>query len=123
METRHSGKDTLFIVYVIFAALYLGVQMFQGLSYRDIGIYMSGSQHFNEEPYAIYYLGQWFLTYGLTNWLCHAFSLNSLTVLPCSAIILSIFSLSNPNSSKNVLFIIYNLLFIYEYFTCVSNHE
>ena len=38
METRHSGKDTLFIVYVIFAALYLGVQMFQGLSYRDIGI-------------------------------------------------------------------------------------
>ena len=77
METRHSGKDTLFIVYIIFAALYLGVQMFQGLSYRDIGIYMSGSQHFNEEPYAIYYLGQWFLTYGLTNRLCHAFSLNS----------------------------------------------
>ena len=54
-----------FSIYLLFAALFLGVQMFQGLSYLDIGMYMSGYQHFTSDPYASYFLGQWILTYDV----------------------------------------------------------
>ena len=66
-----------FSIYLLFAALFLGVQMFQGLSYLDIGMYMSGYQHFTSDPYASYFLGQWILTYDVTSALCKLFSINS----------------------------------------------
>ena len=69
--------DKMFLVYITFAAAFLGVQMFQGLSYLDIGMYMSGYRHFTEDPYASYFLGQWLLTYDLTSAICRLFSINS----------------------------------------------
>lgn len=66
-----------FILYIFFVIIYLGIQMFQGFSHLDIGFYMSGYQHFNEEPYVSYFLGQWLLSFQLTLFLCDLFSINS----------------------------------------------
>ncbi len=66
-----------FILYIFFVIIYSGVQMFQGFSNLDIGFYMSGYQHFNEEPYVSYFLGQWLLSFQLTSFLCDLFSINS----------------------------------------------
>ena len=35
-------EDLPFIIYLCLSTLYLGAQMFQGLSFLDIGMYMSG---------------------------------------------------------------------------------
>ena len=53
------------------------IQMFQGFSWLDIGFYMSGYQHFTDEPYVSYFLGQWLLSFQLTSWLCKTFSIDS----------------------------------------------
>lgn len=66
-----------FILYLLFVAVYLGAQMFQGFSWLDIGMYMSGYRHFTSDPYASYFLGQWILTYDLTSSLCRIFSIDS----------------------------------------------
>ena len=66
-----------FVVYLLFAAAFLGIQMCQGFSWLDIGMYMSGAEHFNSDPYASYFLGQWILTYDLTGMLCRLFSVDS----------------------------------------------
>lgn len=71
------NEDRSFFLYLIFAIAFLGAQMFQGLSYLDIGMYMSGYQYFNKEPYTIYYLGQWILSYQFTGWLCDLFSIKT----------------------------------------------
>ncbi len=59
-----------FALYLLFAALYLGVQMFQGFSFLDIGMYSMGYGNFVSDPYASCYLGQWIMTYDVTFWLC-----------------------------------------------------
>ena len=74
---RTSGSAYPFILYILFVTVYLGAQMFQGFSWLDIGFYMSGYQHFTDEPYVSYFLGQWLLSFQLTSWLCKAFSIDS----------------------------------------------
>lgn len=76
-KTFFESGNKFFCLYLIFVVVYLGAQMFQGLSYLDIGMYMSGYQYFNEDPYASYFLGQWILTYNLTSALCKVFSIDS----------------------------------------------
>ena len=76
-KPSNAGIDTVFILYSVFAAVYLGIQMFQGFSYLDIGFYMSGYQHFNDDPYVSYFLGQWLLSFNLTSALCRLFSINT----------------------------------------------
>lgn len=76
-KPSNAGTDTVFILYSVFAAVYLGIQMFQGFSYLDIGFYMSGYQHFNDDPYVSYFLGQWLLSFNLTSALCRLFSINT----------------------------------------------
>ena len=70
-------KNTAFMIYILIATIYLGSQMFQGFSFLDIGIYMSGYQHFNNEPFSTYYLGQWLLTYHFSAFLCKIMSVSS----------------------------------------------
>ncbi len=55
-KPSNAGTDIVFIIYSVFATVYLGIQMFQGFSYLDIGFYMSGYQHFNDDPYVSYFL-------------------------------------------------------------------
>lgn len=76
-KPSNAGTDIVFIIYSVFATVYLGIQMFQGFSYLDIGFYMSGYQHFNDDPYVSYFLGQWLLSFNLTSALCHLFSINT----------------------------------------------
>lgn len=66
-----------YFIYIAFAALYLGLQMFQGLSFLDIGMYMSGYSHFSSDPYSCYYLGQWFLTYAFSAAWCDMLDVRS----------------------------------------------
>lgn len=77
MDCNTLRGNLIFAAYIVIATLYLGIQMFQGLSPIDIGVYMSGYQHFNEEPYTLYYLGQWLMTYSFSGWLCDVLSINS----------------------------------------------
>lgn len=53
-------------VYLLVVAAFLGVQAMQGLSFLDIGMYMSGYEHFPSDPGMTAYLGQWIATYLLT---------------------------------------------------------
>lgn len=73
----HRHPRLIFLAYLLFVAVFLGVQMFQGFSWLDIGMYMSGTEHFNSDPYASYFLGQWILTYNLTGMLCRLFAADS----------------------------------------------
>ena len=66
-----------FIAYILFAAAFLGIQMFQGLSYLNIGFYMSGYQHFRDDPVTVYFLGQWLMTFLSMSALCDLLSVNS----------------------------------------------
>lgn len=66
-----------FAVYLLFVAVYLGIQMFQGFSFLDIGMYMMGYKNFVSDPYASSYLGQWIMTYDVTYWICRIFGLHS----------------------------------------------
>lgn len=82
METNlrslaHSYPHLPFAAYLLFVAVFLGVQMFQGFSWLDIGMYMSGVEHFNSDPYASAFLGQWIMTYNVTGWLCRWLSVDS----------------------------------------------
>lgn len=52
-------------LYFVFAAVFLTAECLQGFSWLDIGMYMSGYEHFSQDPYAISYLGLWALTYQL----------------------------------------------------------
>lgn len=70
-----------FAIYLLFAAVYLGIQMFQGFSFLDIGMYMMGYKNFVSDPYASSYLGQWIMTYDVTYWICRIFGLHSFMAL------------------------------------------
>ena len=78
LTNKLSGYRHLpFIVYILFATVFLGIQMFQGLSYLDIGFYMSGYQHFREETVTVYFLGQWLMTFLSMSALCDLLSINT----------------------------------------------
>lgn len=74
-QTRNG--DIPFLIYIALATAYLGIQMFQGLSFLDIGFYMSGYQYFNDEPEVSYYLGQWLMTFVTTSAICKTLAINS----------------------------------------------
>lgn len=59
-------KRTLTVLYFMASALILVMFSMQGFSFLDIGMYMSGYEHFNDEPYVNYFLGQWLLSFQLT---------------------------------------------------------
>lgn len=86
------NRNRLFILYILFATLYLGMQMFQGFSFLDIGIYMSGYQHFGDEPATTYYLGQWLLTYSLSSLFCKLFAIKTFMGIRVMHLMLTIVS-------------------------------
>lgn len=70
-------KRTLTVLYFVVAALILVAFSVQGFSYLDIGMYMSGYEHFNDEPYVNYFLGQWLLSFQLTGRMIHLLGIDS----------------------------------------------
>ncbi len=67
-----------FAIYLAAAAIFLLAASLQGISHFDIGIYLSGYQHFNEDPYTTYYLGQWYLTYHFCSAVCNLLGIDTL---------------------------------------------
>lgn len=68
MSERNSARrlckeNASFIIYLVISTSYLGVQMLQGLSYLDIGMYMSGCEHIADDASASVFLGQWLLSF------------------------------------------------------------
>lgn len=63
----------IFIIYLIASVLFLTVQMFQGISFLDIGMYMSGYEHIADDPYPSVFLGQWLLSFVITSKILHLF--------------------------------------------------
>ena len=87
--TLHIGMgDLLFAVYLLLAALFLGVKALFGFSPLDIGMYMSGYEWFNHDPDMLPYLGQWQMTYHLTGWLCSLFGVDTFYGLRLMRIVL-----------------------------------
>ena len=72
MKELLSGNK-VFILYLALSTLYLGVQMFQGLSYLDIGMYMSGYEHIVDDPVPSVFLGQWLLSFVTSSWVLRLF--------------------------------------------------
>ena len=64
-------------LYLALAALFLFFTSLQGISHYDIGFYLSGYQHFNEDPYASYFLGQWFLTFRIVGYICNTLGIDT----------------------------------------------
>lgn len=78
-----------FFIFLPLAVAYLALQMPQGLSHLDIGMYMSGCQHFCQDPLTVCYLGQWLLTYLVQGSLCQALGVESLMGLRLMHLILT----------------------------------
>ena len=70
-------KRIAVICYFIIATLFLLVRAMQGFSYLDIGMYMSGYEHFNDDPITIYYVGQWLMSFEFSGWIMRLFSFDS----------------------------------------------
>lgn len=85
-------RTKLFAGYILAAAAFLVLQSFQGLSYLDEGMYLSGYQHFNDNPETMSFLGQWFLTYHVTGWLCDLLSADSFFALRMMRVVWVVFT-------------------------------
>lgn len=70
-----------FIVYLVCAAIFLAAQMFQGLSFLDIGMYLSGCEWLADAPLAVYYLCNWLMTFRVTTFFMNVFSCDSFFAL------------------------------------------
>ncbi len=66
-----------FATYLVVAAVFLSVTSLQGISYYDIGFYLSGYQHFNDDPFASYFLAQWYLTFRSLGFICNALGIDT----------------------------------------------
>lgn len=66
-----------FATYLVVAAVFLTVTSLQGISYYDIGFYLSGYQHFNDDPFASYFLAQWYLTFRSLGFICNAMGIDT----------------------------------------------
>ncbi|MEE3385962.1 MAG: hypothetical protein VZR36_12895 [Prevotella sp.] len=66
-----------FATYLVVAAVFLTVTSLQGISYYDIGFYLSGYQHFNDDPFASYFLAQWYLTFRSLGFVCNALGIDT----------------------------------------------
>lgn len=69
--------DKLFVGYIFFALLYQLIQLFQGLSPADTGVYLSGYKNYIDDTYCSEYLNQYWLTYYMTGYLVKALSINT----------------------------------------------
>ena len=74
-EERHGTR--WFATYLVVAAVFLTVTSLQGISYYDIGFYLSGYQHFNDDPFASYFLAQWYLTFRSLGFVCNALGIDT----------------------------------------------
>ena len=66
-----------FATYLVVAAVFLTVSSLQGISYYDIGFYLSGYQYFNDDPFASYFLAQWYLTFRSLGFVCNALGIDT----------------------------------------------
>lgn len=66
-----------FATYLVVAAVFLTVTSLQGISYYDIGFYLSGYQYFNDDPFASYFLAQWYLTFRSLGFVCNALGIGT----------------------------------------------
>ena len=66
-----------FATYLVVAAVFLTVTSLQGISYYDIGFYLSGYQYFNDDPFASYFLAQWYLTFRSLGFVCNALGIDT----------------------------------------------
>ena len=66
-----------FATYLVVAAVFLTVTSLQGISYYDIGFYLSGYQYFNDDPFASYFLAQWYLTFRSLGFICNALGIDT----------------------------------------------
>lgn len=72
-----AGRRLVVGAYFVLASAFLLLLSRQGLSYLDVGMYMSGYQHFNDDPAATSFLGQWMMSYELTGALMKWLSIDS----------------------------------------------
>ncbi len=61
-----AGRRAVVCACFVLAALFLLGLSRRGLSYLDVGMYMSGYQYFNGDPLTTSFLGQWLMSYELT---------------------------------------------------------
>lgn len=90
MTRKRPLAQLAFPIYITAAAVFLIMQTLQGLSFLDIGMYLAGYRHFNDDPWACHYLGQWFLTYKLTGALCSLIGTQSFFGIRLMAVALNI---------------------------------
>lgn len=70
-----------FIIYLACAAVFLALQMFQGFSYLDIGMYLSGSEWLSDTPLTMYFLCNWLMSFRVNTFLMNMFSADSFFAL------------------------------------------
>ena len=68
---NNKNEARWFCIYLATSALFLFLTSLQGISFHDIGFYLSGYQHFNGDPYASYFLAQWYLTFRFLSLVCN----------------------------------------------------
>ena len=83
-------EDLPFIIYLCFSTLYLGAQMFQGLSFLDIGMYMSGYEHIASDPYPSVFLGQWLLSFTVSSLILRLFHADSFLAMRLMFLVFSV---------------------------------
>lgn len=69
--------NSAFLIYLVLSTLFLAAQMWQGISFLDIGMYMSGYEHICDDPAPSVFLGQWLLSFVLSSQILHLFHANS----------------------------------------------
>ena len=83
-------EDLPFIIYLCLSTLYLGAQMFQGLSFLDIGMYMSGYEHIASDPYPSVFLGQWLLSFTVSSLILRLFHADSFLAMRLMFLVFSV---------------------------------
>lgn len=66
-----------FLIYLALSTLFLAAQMWQGISFLDIGMYMSGYEHICDDPAPSVFLGQWLLSFVVSSHILHLFHADS----------------------------------------------
>ena len=87
-QKRDENGRLAFAVYLAITAIFLFITSFQGISHFDIGMYISGYQHFNSDPYTTCFLGRWYLTFHLLGAICNLFGIDTLLGLRLMRIVM-----------------------------------
>ena len=89
-KPSYCREDLPFIIYLCLSTLYLGAQMFQGLSFLDIGMYMSGYEHIASDPYPSVFLGQWLLSFTVSSCILRLFHADSFLAMRLMFLVFSV---------------------------------